>query len=52
MTKKVNEDFENSTKCWICDNDHIDNNVKVSEIIVISLENIEVLVKFMLYFTT
>ena len=52
MTKKVNEDFENSTKCWICDNDHTDNNVKVSEIIVISLENIEVLVKFMLYFTT
>ena len=21
MTKKDNEDFENSTKCWICDND-------------------------------
>ena len=29
MTKKDNEDFENSTKCWICDNDYIDGNVKV-----------------------
>ena len=28
MTKKDNEDFENSTKCWICDNDYIDNDVK------------------------
>ena len=23
MTKKDNEDFENSTKRWICDNDYI-----------------------------
>ena len=23
MTKKDHEDFENSTKCWICDNDYI-----------------------------
>ena len=37
MTKKENENFENSTKCWICDNDYIDY------IDVISLENIEVL---------
>ena len=31
MTKKDNEDFENSTKCGnvICDNDYIDNGVKV-----------------------
>ena len=29
MTKKDNEDFENSTKCWICNNDYIDINVKV-----------------------
>ena len=31
MTKKNNEDFKNSTKCWICDNDYIDNNVKVTD---------------------
>ena len=29
--KKDNEDFENSTKYWICDNDHIDNDVKVRD---------------------
>ena len=29
MTNKDNEDFENSTKCWICYNDYIDNDVKV-----------------------
>ena len=28
-TKEDNEDFENSTKCWICNNDYIDNDVKV-----------------------
>ena len=31
MTKEDNEDFENSTKCWICDNDYIDNDVKVRD---------------------
>ena len=31
MTKEENEDFENSTKCWICDNDYIDNDVKVRD---------------------
>ena len=31
MTKKDNEDFENSTKCWICDSDYIDNDVKVRD---------------------
>ena len=31
ITKKDNEDFENSTKCWICNNDCIDNNVKVRD---------------------
>ena len=31
MTKHDNEDFENSTKCWICDNNHIDNEVKVRD---------------------
>ena len=29
MTKNNTEDFENSTKCWISDNDYIDNDVKV-----------------------
>ena len=28
MTKKDNEDFQNSTTCRICDNDFIDNDVK------------------------
>ena len=31
MTKTDNEDFENSTKCWICDNDYIYNDVKVRD---------------------
>ena len=28
MTKEDNKDFENSTKCWIRDNDYIDDGVK------------------------
>ena len=31
MTKKGNEDFGNSTKPWICDNDYIDTDVKVRD---------------------
>ena len=31
MTKKDNEDFKNSTKCWICDNDNTDGQVKVRD---------------------
>ena len=31
MAKKDNEDFKNSTKCWICDDDYIDDNVKVRD---------------------
>ena len=31
ITKEDNEDFENSTKCWICDNDYIDTGVKVRD---------------------
>ena len=27
MTKENNEDFENPTKCWICDNDYIDTDM-------------------------
>ena len=41
MTKEQNEDFENCTKCWICDNDYAYNDVKVIVVIVISWENIE-----------
>ena len=29
MTKEDDEDFENSAKCRICDNDYIDNDVNV-----------------------
>ena len=28
MTKEDNENFRNSTKCWICDDDFVDNDVK------------------------
>ena len=31
MTKKNNEDFENSTECCTCDNDYTDNDVKVKD---------------------
>ena len=31
MTKEDNENFKNSTKCWISDNDHLDNDVKVRD---------------------
>ena len=31
MIKKGNENFKNSTKGWICNNDHIDNDVKVRD---------------------
>ena len=31
MTKEDNEDFKDPTKCWICDNDYVDNDVKVRE---------------------
>ena len=30
MAKEDNEDFKNSTKCWICDSDYVDN-VKVRD---------------------
>ena len=32
MTKEVNEDFENSVNCWICNNDYIDCDVKVRDL--------------------
>ena len=31
MTKEDNEDFKNSNKWWICDNDYVDNDVKVGD---------------------
>ena len=31
MTKEDNEDFKNSTKCWISDNDYADNDVEVRD---------------------
>ena len=31
MTKKDNEHFENSIKCWICDNAYVDSDVKVRD---------------------
>ena len=31
MTKKGNEDFDNSNKCWICEYDYIVNDVKVKD---------------------
>ena len=31
MTKEDNEDFHNSVKCWICDNNFLDGDVKVDD---------------------
>ena len=31
MTKKDNKDFENSTKCWIYDNDYVAINDTVKD---------------------
>ena len=31
ITKEDNENFKNSTKCWIGDNDYINNDVKVRD---------------------
>ena len=31
ITKEENEDFKNSTKCWICDDHYIDTDVKVRD---------------------
>ena len=30
ITKEENDDFT-SSKCWICDNDYVDSNVKVKD---------------------
>ena len=31
MSKEDNEDFKTSTRCWICDNDYIDTDIKVKD---------------------
>ena len=31
MIKEENKDFENSTRRWICDNDYVDNDVKLRD---------------------
>ena len=31
MTKEDNEDFKNSTKCWICDSGYVDTDIKVRD---------------------
>ena len=31
MSKKDNESFKNSTKCWICDHDYIDKELKAKD---------------------
>ena len=31
ITKEDNEIFKNSIKCWICDNDYVDNDVKLRD---------------------
>ena len=31
MTKKNNQDFENSAKGWMCDNYYINNEIKVRD---------------------
>ena len=43
MTKEDNKDFENLTKCWICNNDCTDDDVKVRHYCHVSLKNIQIL---------
>ena len=31
MTKEDYQDFKNCTKCWICDNDYVDTDVKLRD---------------------
>ena len=31
MTKEDSRDFQNSTKCWIRDNDYVDDDAKLRE---------------------
>ena len=43
MTKEENANFKNYTKYWICDNDYIDNDIRVRIAGKLSLENIAAL---------
>ena len=63
MSKKDNEDFENSSKCWICNNGYTDNDVKVRDHCQITGKywysayrycniNLNQIIKFLSYFTT
>ena len=67
MTKEDNENFQNSSKCWICDNSYVDGDNKETDYVmshvtglVMSLENIKAqrieivisMLKFLLYSTT
>ena len=31
MTNVYNEDFKNSSKCWICENDYVDNDFRLRD---------------------
>ena len=42
MTREYDEDFKNSIKCWISDDDYIDTNVKIRDYCHIT-EHIEAL---------
>ena len=38
MTKEDNGNFNNSTKFWTCDNDYVDNDLKVRDYCYITEE--------------
>ena len=63
MTKEDNEDFKNTSKCWICDNGSINNDVKVRNHFHITGKygcsahrdcniNLKLITKFLSYFAT
>ena len=64
MTKKDDEDFENSNRCWVCDGDYSDGVVKVRDhchitgkyrvslCIEIVISRLYEIIKFLLYSTT
>ena len=39
MTKEDSKDFENSTKCWICNNVYVDHGVETRDHCHISAKN-------------
>ena len=61
MTKKEDEDFENSNKCWIYDNVYVDSGAKVRDHCRIIgkyrgseslMSRLNEMIKFLLHFTT